>query len=307
VIQRYGGALNLNVHFHALFIDGVYTRDDPLATARFHELPAPSQQDVEWTLARVYSRVQHLLESRLDGEASLPEDETLLARLADASVRGRQATGADRDEPLAGLFTPPTASRPTAPPSLLARGAGFSLHAGVAVEADRRGRLEHLCRYVTRPPLATERLSLDEQGRILLRLRHPHSDGRTHVVFTPRTLLERLCALIPRPRSHQVTYHGVLASASTFRDDVVPSPTHGVRARAGAARALSIDRRLRWAELMKRTFDLDLLRCECGARREVIACILQPAVARTILRHLGLPHEPPASSPSRAPPVLEFA
>ena len=158
---------------------------------------------------------------RLD-EESLTEGETLLVRLASASVRGRQATGAARDELLEGLFTPPTDSRPASPSSLLARGAGFSLHAGVAVEADRRGRLEHLCRYITRPPLAAERLSLDEQGRILLRLRHPHSDGRTHVVFTPRTLLERLCALIPRPRTHQVTYHGVLASASTFRDDVPP-------------------------------------------------------------------------------------
>jgi hypothetical protein len=38
-----------------------------------------------------------------------------------------------------------------------------------------------------------------------------------------------------------------------------------------------------------------------------IACILEPAVTRKILRHLGLPHEPPASSSSRAPPVLEFA
>jgi hypothetical protein len=52
---------------------------------------------------------------------------------------------------------------------------------------------------------------------------------------------------------------------------------------------------------------LDLLRCECGGRREVIACILAPAVARKILIHLGLPHEPPTSTPSRAPPVLEFA
>jgi hypothetical protein len=58
---------------------------------------------------------------------------------------------------------------------------------------------------------------------------------------------------------------------------------------------------------MQRTFDLDLLRCECGARREVIACILEPSVARKILRHLGLPHEPPSSSPSRARPALEFA
>jgi len=30
-------------------------------------------------------------------------------------------------------------------------------------------------------------------------------------------------------------------------------------------------------------------------------------VARKILIHLGLPHEPPTSTPSRAPPVLEFA
>jgi hypothetical protein len=114
------------------------------------------------------------IEAGLD-EKALPEDETLLARLASASVRGRQATGTARDEPLEGLFTPPTDPRPSLPPSLLARGAGFSLHAAVAVAADRRGRLEHLCRTITRPPLAAERLSLDEQGRILLRLRHPHS------------------------------------------------------------------------------------------------------------------------------------
>jgi hypothetical protein len=37
-------------------------------------------------------------------------------------------------------FTPPTDPRPASPSSFLARAAGFSLHAGVAVEADRGGR-----------------------------------------------------------------------------------------------------------------------------------------------------------------------
>ena len=46
---------------------------------------------------------------------------------------------------------------------------------------------------------------------------------------------------------------------------------------------------------------------ECGARREVIACITEREVARTILRHLGLPDEPPSSTPARAPPLLDFA
>ncbi|MAB78543.1 MAG: hypothetical protein CMJ89_04230, partial [Planctomycetes bacterium] len=32
----------------------------------------------------------------------------------------------------------------------------FSLHAGVSIEANRRGKLEHLCRYIARPPISTD-------------------------------------------------------------------------------------------------------------------------------------------------------
>ena len=35
VIQRFGGALNLNVHIHALVLDGVFARDDR-GTLGFH-------------------------------------------------------------------------------------------------------------------------------------------------------------------------------------------------------------------------------------------------------------------------------
>ncbi len=34
--------------------------------------------------------------------------------------------------------------------------------------------------------------------------------------------LERLAALIPRPRVNLVTYHGILAPAAGFRDRIVP-------------------------------------------------------------------------------------
>ena len=33
----------------------------------------------------------------------------------------------------------------------------------------------------------------------------------------------------------------------------------------------------RWAELMKRAFEVDVLVCECGVRREVISCITDRA------------------------------
>ena len=39
----------------------------------------------------------------------------------------------------------------------------------------------------------------------------------------------------------------------------------------------------------------------------MIACITEREVVRTILRHLGLPDEPPSSTPARAPPLLDFA
>jgi hypothetical protein len=178
----------------------------------------------------------------------------------------------------------------------------------VHVPANRRGRLEKLCRYIARPPLATERLTIDEQNRILYALRHPHK-GRTHVVFTPRTLLERLCAMVPFPRRHLLTYHGVLAPASSWRSDVVPQSAAQRRSlsasgdgAAGGASSLSYC----WAELMKRAFDVDVLVCECGSKREVISCITDRTVARRILRHLGLPDEPPTSTPPRAPPMLDF-
>jgi hypothetical protein len=47
---------------------------------------------------------------------------------------------------------------------------GMSLHADDAVPARDRRRLERLCRYVARPPLAHDRLDVRPEGRLALRL-----------------------------------------------------------------------------------------------------------------------------------------
>jgi hypothetical protein len=44
---------------------------------------------------------------------------------------------------------------------------------------------ENLCRYAGRPAVATERLSVLPDGRLLYRLRHRWRNGATHVVFEP--------------------------------------------------------------------------------------------------------------------------
>ena len=67
----------------------------------------------------------------------------------------------------------------------------MSLHADVAVPANDRNRLERLCRYVARPPLALDRLEEMADGRLAYRLKTRWRDGTTHIVMERHELLER--------------------------------------------------------------------------------------------------------------------
>jgi hypothetical protein len=182
---------------------------------------------------------------------------------------------------------------------------GVNLHAGVAVPAHDRRRMERLCRYVARPPLATERLRELTDGRLLYELKSRWRDGTTHLVFDALELIGRLAALIPPPRRHQVTYHGVLASACSLRDAVIPGPPDSVLGREAQPRAdtavcATRPRRLAWAELLRRVFGTDLERCpRCGEPLRILAVIRSPAVASAILSALALPARAPPIQPSR--------
>jgi hypothetical protein len=93
--------------------------------------------------------------------------------LADASIRGRIATGqrAGRGVQRLGDRIDPEDMEDGAARATCVAGGGFSLHAGVVVPSGDRERLEHLCRYVARPPVATGRLSRLPDGRLLYRLK----------------------------------------------------------------------------------------------------------------------------------------
>lgn len=58
-------------------------------------------------------------------------------------------------------------------PNAVCRRAGFSLHAAVRCAADERKRLEQLCRYITRPALANERVQCNAAGQVVLKLKTP--------------------------------------------------------------------------------------------------------------------------------------
>jgi hypothetical protein len=59
--------------------------------------------------------------------------------------------------------------------------------------------MRRLCRYISRPAVASERLTRAADGRIRYSLKTPYRDGTTHVVFEPLDFLSRLAALVPSP------------------------------------------------------------------------------------------------------------
>jgi hypothetical protein len=228
-LQRSGGAINLNPHYHALVLDGVYVSTLPYEPPRFTPLPPPSDEEVTRITATIARRVERLLvkkgllaEHAATDPDPLETDESLLPQLYSASVQGCIAGGphaGQRGLRLGDRIDTDGVKAITGPRCASVQ--GFSLHADVCVPARDRRRLERLCRYVARPPIATQRLSEAPDGRIVYRLRHRWRDGTTHVVFDPLDLVARLAALVPPPRANLVRYFGILAPCASWRDVVV--------------------------------------------------------------------------------------
>lgn len=320
VTQRFGSAMNLNLHYHCLVLDGVYAREDDGAL-RFHASRPPSTEDVEVLVQRVSTAAERWLASRGFGpedldEVGLAEDpddaQTVLQAL---SVEGRVATGrraggrVRRVQMLGG--------RPFTLPPRCASCDGYNLHAGVAVGADDRNALERLCRYVNRPPLPKLRLEEGPGDTVVLRLRRPWSDGTTALTFSKAELVEKLCAQVPPPFANTVFYRGVLAARHAWRAEVLPDPDEAERRRAAeearreARKLVRQERRSRrsrwrtWDDLLQRVFAVNGWACPCCGRDMRLRAVVvgAPATLRVLLGLGGLSRGPPATAAAVAPPV----
>jgi hypothetical protein len=318
ILQRFGAALNLNVHVHALVLDGVYLEDAEGGLV-FHALEAPTEDAMARVLTVVAERIRRLLERRGCGPEAADDvaedawsgEAAGLAGLAAASVQGRAALGLRGGARTRRIGSSPAWLAEWAPPRLAchARGDGYDLHAGVLVPGEDRARLERVCRYALRPPLAADRVQRAADGDVILELRHRWADGTTHLRFDPIELLERLAALTPRPRINLVLYYGILGSHAAWRRRLsAPDGERSLKASAVPGGAAPVRNRtnLLWAELMRRSFGVDPLTCtHCGGRLRLLAIIEASGVVRRILTHLGLPTEVPPFEPSRAPPLID--
>jgi hypothetical protein len=254
-----------------------------------------------------------------------------LGPLQAAACTYRIAFGARAGQKVLSLQTLPT--EPPLTPVGCVNAQGFSLHAEVCCAADQRKKLEQLCRYITRPAIANERLTRNRAGDVVLQLKSPYHDGTTHIVMSPLELMQRLAALVPRPRLHLIRFHGVLAPHAKLRPEIIPSSGHqspfsrgghipvpgipepGIPAPGfpsvpvntntssadyAEAPPAGASVRLSWARLLKRVFEIDIEQCpQCGGTLKLIAAIEDPPVIAKILTHLGLSARAPPRSPAR--------
>jgi hypothetical protein len=298
LIQRFGSARNLNPHLHMLFLDGAYAFRGNRAV--FHRACRPTGDELNRLLDRLCRRIVRVLERRglLIADPEHPyldlKPGSSLDHLQAASVSYRIAIGPHAGRKALTLYSvPPLDEAPNNP--LLARRAGFSLHAATVCEAYQRSRLERLCRYITRPPIATKRLAIDARGRVVYQYKHPFRDGSTHVILEPLDFIARLAALVPRPRLNLTRFHGVFAPNFKHRKHIVPQRPRHIDADQPLAP-------MSWMQRLKRVFAIDIESCpNCGGTLRVIACIEEPWLIQSILAHVH-ERDDPAGATARGPP-----
>src|SRR5256712_1207168 len=311
-IQRFGSSLNLNLHFHCVFIEGVYLdRTDEGRKPRFLAGEPPTDTDIAAVIQQISHRVIRTLrrlgylETDMEppvatGYDPLRDTAPEFARTMAASVQQRIAFGERAGQHVrrigAGFGSEGEAPQLTGPHCASVH--GFSLHANTQVPAHRRDQLERLLRYTARGAVSLERLQEDANGDLVYTFTHPWSDGTTGIRLSPLELLEKLAALVPLPRVHLVRYGGCLASHSHLRGAIIPTPRQqGV----DEPEASTASPRWSWARLLKRVFALDMARCpfcQQGSLR-IIAALMHGEVIRKILRHLKLAADPPPIAPAR--------
>jgi hypothetical protein len=329
LIQRFGSALNLNVHFHMLWLDGVYEElvESPPRKPRLHRTRAPTTGQLTQLADTIAHRVcRHLTRKGwLEGEEesvfltdSAGGDDGMDA-LRMSSITYRIATGKSAGRKVVTLQTLPGDDGSLEGDA--GKVGGFSLHAGVAAEAHESHKLEKLCRYITRPAISEKRLSISSQGRVRYELKTPWRNGTTHVEWDSVDFIAKLAALVPPPRAHLTRFHGVFAPNAALRAQLTPSG-RGKRPATDAARVeVSASdtprspeekrRAMSWAQRLKRVFGIDVSTCvHCGGAVRIVASIEEPEAIRAILAHFakhGALEEAHYRPRPRGPPAVVMA
>jgi hypothetical protein len=96
---------------------------------------------------------------------------------------------------------------------------------------------------------ASERLTLNRAGQVVLTLKTPYRDCTTHVVMSPLEFMQGL----PRPRLYLIRFHGVLAPNAKLHAEIIPGTPVNAKASSsdhGDVPQHSAPARMSWARLL---------------------------------------------------------
>ena len=152
------------------------------------------------------------------------------------------------------------------------------------------------------------------EGKVQLDCKRPWSDGTNAVMLAAHALIARLAAIIPPPRRPVTRYFGVLSSNSALRSRIIPGsaspwPADAQDEETPADDTPPVKRKSKyipWNKLLRRTFNVDVKCANCKGDLRLIALIKTAATIEKILAAMGLPTLPPAATPARAPPCVNF-
>ncbi|MDB9952419.1 transposase [Porticoccaceae bacterium] len=299
-VHRFGSALNAHTHYHCCFLDGVVGRG-----GEFCKDDTSSRDPIRWFEAIA------LTPAAITAAQKQIQHRVLRLFIKQGLLDSLDAAEMEQWE----------------------HGGGFSLNAEVRIEAQDRSDLERLFRYCERPIYAAERLSWQDEGSSLCyQLPKPLPNGQTQLRLRPEEFLDRLSMLLPRPREHRHSYHGVLAANARLRKDVVaraglpideppkvnsetdpqrvgqgedkkePRGMDGQKGIGGFKGVVSC-----WAMLLARIYDVFPLVCpQCGGSMRVLSFVIEAQSVEKILTHINAPIDAPSMAPARGPPQAGF-
>ena len=169
---------------------------------------------------------------------------------------------------------------------------GFSVHACQSVSPDDPERLEHLARYLVRPPMpfsAVERTH-DRHVRVLT---PPHPEhGSSELLLDPLDWIQAVTDQIPDPRLHLVRYYGAYANRCRNASHRATFPGVDANVESDAEQKSQAEplkaNRASWARLLRKILEVDPLLCpRCRVEMKIVSIIIDHAVVDQIIRHLA--------------------
>jgi len=162
------------------------------------------------------------------------------------------------------------------------RHSGFSVHS--KVRAETRQEAERVGKYMIRPLLSLERLSLDErEGKVC----YQYGEGAEEVErMDYLEFIARVTSHIPDKGQVTIRYLGLYANA--HRGKVRKSEQARSKLFIIEQECPRVPRR-GWAEMIRKVFEVDPLVCpQCGGQMRIISFITDYAVVDRIIHHLKL-------------------